>query len=305
MGSWNEILVEIQAFPSAQDVVRRKYLASLQEKTGRNVITYYSGWLQKPGAPSILIDDEDKNGLMAAVHGLDRTLGLDLILHTPGGETAATESIVDYLRSMFGTDIRAVVPQLAMSGGTMISCACKSILMGLGSSLGPIDPQLNGIPAHGIVEEFKRAAAEIKLDNTKMAVWQPIIAKYGPTFVGECEKAIVWSNEMTAEWLSTGMFVNETDSSAKTAMINKIISELGDHALTKSHARHLSLDRCRKIGLVIEELEADQELQDAVLSVHHAYMCTFSSSTAVKIIENQEGVAFVKIQPGVGIQKAG
>ena len=302
MGSWNEILVEIQSSPSAQDVVRRKYLAALREKTGRNAITYYSGWLQKPGAPGVLINDEDKNGFMAAVHGLDRSLGLDLILHTPGGETAATESIVDYLRSMFTTDIRAVVPQLAMSGGTMIACACKSILLGKGSSLGPIDPQFNGIPAHGIVEEFERAATEIKADNTKMAVWQPILAKYGPTFVGECEKAIVWSNEMTADWLSSGMFVDEPDSADKKDKIEKIISELGDHALTKSHARHLSMDYCKNIGLVVEELEADQELQDLVLSVHHAYMCTFSMTSAVKIIENHEGVAFVKIQPGVAKQ---
>ena len=52
--------------------------------------------------------------------------GLDLILHTPGGDMAATESLVDYLRAMFGTDICAFVPQLAMSAGTIARKASNS-----------------------------------------------------------------------------------------------------------------------------------------------------------------------------------
>jgi ClpP class serine protease len=75
---------------------------------------------------------------------MDRSKGLDLILHTPGGDMAATESLVDYLRQMFGKDIRAIVPQIAMSGGTMIALAWKEILMGKHSNLGPIDPQFSG-----------------------------------------------------------------------------------------------------------------------------------------------------------------
>ena len=157
MPNWTELLREIQVTGGTHDVVRRKYLSKLYRLTGRNVIAYYSGWLQKPGVRGIEVNDADKNGFMNVVHGLDRTKGLDLLLHTPGGDTAATESLVDYLRAMFGMDIRAIVPQIALSAGTMIACACKEILMGKQSSLGPIDPQIGGIPAHGIVEEFKRA----------------------------------------------------------------------------------------------------------------------------------------------------
>lgn len=290
MPSWNEILGESRA-ASQYDLIRRRYLAECHDLTGRNVIAYYSGWLQKSGTADAAINDEDKNGLMTVIHGLDRSKGLDLLLHTPGGETAATESIVDYLRSMFGTGIRAIVPQLAMSAGTMIACACDEIVMGKQSSLGPIDPQLAGIPAHGVVEEFVRAKEEVRRDQSTIPIWQAIIAKYTPAFIGECEKAIAWSNEMTREWLETGMFRGEQNPSGK---IDRIIDELSDHALTKSHARHLSLDRCREIGLKITELEQNQELQDAVLSVHHACMVTFSATPAHKIIENHEGVAFIK-----------
>src|SRR6266702_5473539 len=155
MPSWKALIDEVNAAGSTFDVLRRKYLLKLHEFTGRNVIIYYSGWLQKgekdiPNSLALTLDDNDKNGFMAAIHNLDRSKGLDLFLHTPGGSTAATESLVDYLRSMFGTDIRAIVPQLALSAGTMVACACKEILMGKHSSIGPIDPQIGGMAAHGV-----------------------------------------------------------------------------------------------------------------------------------------------------------
>jgi ATP-dependent protease ClpP protease subunit len=312
MPNWNQLLNEIKAAGSMHDVVRRRYLSRLNELTGRNVIIYYSGWLQKKSVGGAEINDEDKNGFMTVIHEMDRSKGLDLILHTPGGETAATESLVHYLRSMFGTDMRAIVPQLAMSGGTMIACACKEIIMGRQSSLGPVDPHFGGIPAHGVVEEFNRARKEISEDNSTIPIWQPIIAKYHPTFIGECEKAIAWSNEMTKEWLRTGMFAAERKPQRK---INRILKELGDHALTKSHSRHLPIERCRAMGLKVRELETEQEFQDAVLSLHHACMLTFSATPAFKIIENHRGVAFIKIAqqllvaapggvPGQGLEEA-
>lgn len=196
MGSWNEILEEINAFatehpdeaPKAHDTIRRKYLQKLHEFTDRNVIAYYSGWLSKPDIRGAGINDEDKGGLMSAVYGLDRSKGLDLILHTPGGDIAATQSMVDYLHRMFGNDIRAIVPQLAMSAGTMVACACKTIVMGLHSNLGPIDPQLRDIPAYGAIQEFRRAFREVKDDASRIPIWQVIVGQYRPTFLSQCEK---------------------------------------------------------------------------------------------------------------------
>ena len=101
MPNWNTLLGELQTMGSSHDILRRRYLVKLHEHTGRNVIVYYSGWLQKPELRGVGINDDDKNGFMTTINGLDRSLGLDLLLHTPGGETAATESLVDYLRSMF------------------------------------------------------------------------------------------------------------------------------------------------------------------------------------------------------------
>lgn len=291
MPNWHEISEELKQAGSTFDVIRRRYLKELSVKTGRNVILYYSGWLQKNNIDGLQVNDADKNGLMTVIHKLDRTKGLDLILHTPGGDTAATESIVDYLHSMFGNDIRAIVPQLAMSAGTMIACSCKEIIMGQQSSLGPIDPQFGGIPAHAIVEEFKRAYSEIKSDPVKAAVWQPIVAKYNPTLVGECEKAIDWSEKMVENWLDRNMLSVEPD---KKKVIDNIIKELGDHAVNKSHARHLSMKKCKDIGLKIIEMESDNELQDLILSIHHICIHTLGATNAFKIIENQNGIAFIQ-----------
>jgi hypothetical protein len=68
MPDWNDLLNEIKATGSAHDVVRRKYLRRLHEKTGRNVILYYSGWLQKRSFEGVEVNDADKNGFMTVVH---------------------------------------------------------------------------------------------------------------------------------------------------------------------------------------------------------------------------------------------
>lgn len=302
MPNWHEIGEQLKQAGSTFDLIRRKYLKELSEYTNRNVIIYYSGWLQKSNIDGLIVNDADKNGLMTVIHKLDRAKGLDLILHTPGGDTAATESIVDYLYSMFGNDIRAIVPQLAMSAGTMIACSCKEIVMGLQSSLGPIDPQFSGIAAHGIVEEFKRAYSEIKADPIAAAVWQPVIAKYNPTLIGECEKAIEWSENMVSEWLKRNMF-NGLGAAEQLKAIDDVIKELGDHSVSKSHARHLSAKKCQEIGLKIVEMEKDSKLQDLILSVHHACIHTLGATNAFKIIENQDGIAFIQSAQNIVIPR--
>jgi hypothetical protein len=77
--------------------------------------------------------------------------------------------------------------------------------------------------------------------------------------------------------------------------IDRIIADLGDHALMKSHARHLSAAKCREMGLVVEALEDDSTLQDLVLTLHHACIHTLAGTPAVKIIENQNAVAFIQV----------
>lgn len=229
------------------------------------------------------INDDDMNGLMNAVHGLDRSKGLDLVLHTPGGEIAAAEAIVKYLMGCFNNDVVAIVPQLAMSAGTMIACACKSVIMGRQSSLGPTDPQLNGVPAAGVIEEFNQAIEDAKLRPESIPMWSQIISKYHPTFIGECMKAVNASKGIVESWLRGNMFADDPDCDAKVA---SIVEKLCEHQNSAMHNRHFSAQELIDAGMKIELLESDNELQDAVLSVHHAFMITFQRSPSAKIIES-------------------
>lgn len=230
---------------------------------------------------------------MSVIHKLDRSRGLDLILHTPGGDMAATESLVDYLRSMFGTDVRAIVPQLAMSGGTIMALSCKNILMGKESSIGPIDPQFGPMAANGLLQEFRQARKEIADNPANALLWEPILRKINPGFITECENAISWSHQMATRFLKSNMFDGDKNSAKK---ISKIITHLTDKRTTKAHGRHISLDEAKEIfGDKIVELESDQKLQDLILTVHHASIITLQATSCFKMIENHAGRAFMQV----------
>ena len=298
MPSWGEVLRELQSVANPLDVMRHKYLAIMHQYTGRNIVAYYSAFIQKPGIDGTGIDDNDKNAFMQAMCGLDRSKGLDLILHTPGGAIAATESIVYYLKKMFGNDIRVFVPQIAMSAGTMISLSSKEIVMGKQSNLGPIDPQFGGMSCAGIIEEFETALSDVKKDPKVASVWGPIIGKYHPTFIGDCKKAIDWGDTIVRQWLVENMFSEYED---KEERATTVLETLSSHNKTYSHSRHIHIDELKSLGLKIVELENldnqqienCKDLQDCVLTLHHSYMQTFATSDAIKIVENHEGNAMI------------
>jgi len=192
---------------------------------------------------------------------------------------------------MFGNDIRAIVPQIAMSAGTMLSLSCRSIVMGKQSSLGPIDPQIHGIPADVVVTEFLRAYEEIKEDISKAHVWGPILGRYTPTFLSQCEYAVEWSKLFVRDALVGNMLAGQENAVERA---DQIVASLSNAAVNKAHNKHIHIDQIRDLGITVEVLEDDQNLQDAVLSVHHAFSHTMSSSTALKIVESHEGKAAVR-----------
>lgn len=298
MGNWEDVLNEIAskqseantALITAVDSVRRNHHKKLSNYVQRNVIAYYSGWFHKPSnLPACLIDQDDLNGFMRVTHGLDKSKGLDLIVHTCGGDIAATVTIIQYLRNFWGDDIRAIIPQTSMSGGTMIALSCNEIIMGKHSSIGPIDPQINGVPAIGIIEEFKKAHEEIKADKQKLNVWLPILNKYSPTLIDTCERAIKWSTSFTKDVLAVGML------SSNRGAINQVIDRLTSHEHVKNHNQPIHIDEAKQLGLSIRALEDDQTLQDLVLTLHHCFMHTFNQLDVAKIIENNNHAAFIRI----------
>lgn len=303
MPTWGDILKELsdqlEAGISSPDPLRRKYLTSLSHHTSRPTILYASCFTQnRPDIPAsaLSINDEDIQGLMEVTYGV-KGPSLDLILHSPGGVLTAAEGIVRYLRSRF-TDIRVIVPQLAMSAATMIACSANRVIMGKHSFLGPTDPQLiletklgvRSVPAQAIIDQFEYAQKECA-DQSKLASWLPMLAQYGPDLLQQCRNASSLSRILVNEWLKEFMFSDHKDASEKA---KRLSDWLCAHSEFMNHGRHIPRTTLREYGMVIDDLESDQELQDLVLSVFHATTHTFTRTTAVKIIENHDGRAFIK-----------
>lgn len=302
MPTWSEILQQIlqlqqQGVPNAFDAVRRHYLAELNTYTDRDTILYSTAWTQNQGGSTFLsINNSDVHGFMEAVHGLDGP-ELDLILHSPGGSAEATEQIVAYLRSKF-SEVRIFVPQSAMSAATMMCCAADDVVMGLHSSLGPIDPQLGiqtpvgnrSTAAHAILDQFEMAKEEIG-SNQDLLPWLPILRQYAPGLLAESDEAIDLSLELAEEWAKEFMHDGDPDADEKA---QKMAEYLADRHRFKSHSRRISREQAAKNGFNVTALEADQNLQDLVLSVFHSTIHTHDATPVVKIIENHNGRAFMK-----------
>lgn len=302
MPTWSEILKELHkttkqpGVKSSIDFVRRKYLKEVSDLTKRNTILYASCWTSKPDVPPsfLSISDEDLQGLMEVIHGLSGS-ELDLILHTPGGPLEVAEAFVSYLRSKF-TDIRIIVPSVAMSAGTMIACAGDKIVLGKHSFLGPTDPQLiiptkTGLrmaSAQSILDQFDRAQQECK-DPAKLSSWIPMLNQYGPDLLIQSEKALEMSRELVESWLSKYM-LKEDKKKAK-----EIANWLSNNKLFKTHSRRISREQLEETGLKIQHLEDNQKEQDLFLSVFHATTHTFTGTPSAKIIENHNGRAFIKM----------
>jgi ATP-dependent protease ClpP protease subunit len=299
MPTWGKILNEVngeiqKGNQVAFDYVRKKYVSELQAKTGRNLIVYASKWTAGDSPPNMVsINDEDIQAFMEAISGLKGDT-LDLILHTPGGSAEATDAIVSYLRQKF-KHIRVIIPQAAMSAGTMLACAADEIIMGKQSSIGPIDPQFilntaNGqqsVPAHAIIDQFKKAQEETSNNPKLLQSWLPILGQYGPALIIQCKNQIQFSKQLVEKWLKTYMLKEDQ------AKATSIAEYLSSHDNFKTHGKHINIIDAKALGLKISDMESDQDLQDKILSVFHAVMITFHTA-AVKLICNHNGNAYVK-----------
>ncbi|MCY4175816.1 MAG: hypothetical protein OXD37_05730 [Acidimicrobiaceae bacterium] len=264
------------------------------------VILYGSSFLQRPqtqwGVDQII--PEDINGFMACVHGMNVKQGLTLLLHTPGGSPNAAETIVNYLRSKFD-DIEVIVPAYAMSAGTMIALSADRIILGRQSQLGPIDPQMitafGMVSAQAVVDQFEQAKIDIAEDQNWTHVWAPILPSLGPSLLLEAKNALSYGERMVADWLDKWMLAdtNPTDSEGGSAG-KEVAIHFSNTSRHGSHGRRIDRNEARKCGLVIEDLEESQELQDTVLRAYHLMTVMFERSSVVKIIRNGKDGAWLK-----------
>lgn len=265
------------------------------KRDNRNVILYASAFLQKPTQGLYTqITQEDINGFMSVMHGMDWDKGLTLILHTPGGVTTSTETIVDYLREKFGS-FEVIIPTYAMSAGTMISLASEKIVMAKQSQMGPIDPQMQmkdrPVSAGSIVAQFERAKSDIIGNRDLAHLWAPVLQTIGPALLEEAQNALDYSEKIVRQWLETGMASDMDDSKSNAVRLAKFFNDSSEH---KSHGRRISRADAKAQGIVIEDLEDDNDLQDFVLTAYHLATILFDASPASKALFSNTGNPWIK-----------
>jgi len=307
-------LGEIKKMPlpeglSEFDILRRRYLTALADRTGRAVIVYATAYLEpRPTLDSqaLSVHLGDIQGFMEAVSNV-KEREVDLFLHSPGGSAEAAESLVEYLRTRF-VDIRVIVPVAAMSAATMIALGADEIVMGAHSQLGPIDPQFTistpegprSAPAQAILDQFELAKQQCA-DPKNIAAWLPILRSYSPGLIAQCTHQRELGESFVARWLERYMFKSDPDSVSKAKAAAAWFADFNEF---KSHGRRVSREDARRLGLRVLDLEADGELQDAMLSVYHAIHHTFTGTGAAKIIENHHGRAAIIMMQQVIVQQA-
>lgn len=182
------------------------------------------------------IDLEDAQTIIAAIKETPDTVPIDLILHTPGGLVLAAMQIARAVEA-HPAKVTVYVPVYAMSGGTLIALAADEIVLGEFSVLGPIDPQILGLPA----------ASLVKARDSK-----PVSEVWDLTLVlaDVSEKALAQVKRGAVELLTPRL-----DEKAAEAIADKLAGGhwTHDYALTATEATELGLPV--KVGMPREVME--------------------------------------------------
>lgn len=182
------------------------------------------------------IDLEDAQTIIAAIKETPAERPIDLVLHTPGGLVLAAMQIARAVEA-HPARVRVFVPVYAMSGGTLIALAADEIVLGEFSVLGPIDPQIAGLPAASLVKVRQLKPAAQTFDLTL------VLADVG-------EKALAQVKRGAVELLTP-----QLEQAAAEELAEKLAGGYWthDYALTATEAKALGLPV--KVAMPREVLE--------------------------------------------------
>jgi ClpP class serine protease len=208
-------------------VRRAREIRAIEELHGTRVITMIHRQEKRSlfGFPvSRHIDLEDAQTIIAAIKDTPEDMPIDFVIHTPGGLVLAAMQIARALEA-HRAKVTVYVPVYAMSGGTLLALAADEIVLGEFSVLGPIDPQIVGLPAASIVKARDSKPVESVFDLTLV-------------LADVAEKALVQVKQGAVELLTPRM-----DRSAAEALAAKLAGGhwTHDYALTATEARSLGL----------------------------------------------------------------
>jgi hypothetical protein len=205
-----------------------------------------------------------------------------VVLDTLGGVVEVVERIVSIIRHHYN-EVDFLIPDRAMSAGTVFVMAGDRVFMGYFSCLGPIDPQIEKdgklVPALSYLNQYQRlhAKAETGQLNTAELV---LLDKFDPGELYQFEQARELSTDLLTYWLSTYRFKNwKTDAKTKAPQADdgkkqtkkqrakKIAAALSDNERWRSHGRMITRDTLLtdpKLRLKMDELEDIPDLSPAL-----------------------------------------
>lgn len=252
-----------------------KKLIQLEAKLQGDVIFYF-GEIQ-PGVLRIfrdLIEDLKR--------GKKDKKRLIIILNTPGGSAEIAEKMVDITRKHY-KEVYFIVPDIAMSAGTIFCMSGDKIYMDYSSSLGPIDPQVwNGkqwVPALGYlnkVEEFLEKERQGTLTRAEFLMLQ----NQDLAMLSQCEQAKNLTITLLKKWLVEYKFKDWDKHESnpikkgqpvtiqeKEARAAEIADLLGKHEEWHSHGRMIGIETLRrKVKLKIEDFSDDSGFHSLIRS---------------------------------------
>ena len=208
------------------------------------------------------------NGFQELIEKTKNRDHLAIVLSTPGGSATAVEKMVQIIRHHYN-EVYFIIPNFAMSAGTIFSMSGDKIFMDYASTLGPIDPQIlnqdnRWVPALGYidkVEEFISKSQQGTLTEAEFVMLQ----KLDLGTIRSYEQARDLSISLLKEWLVKYKFKNwnshrttnpgnNVTNSEKQERAEEIAKTLSDNKRWHSHGRHIGIETLRnELKLEIED----------------------------------------------------
>ncbi len=205
---------------------------------------------------------------------------LVILLNTPGGSVEMVEKMVDIIRYHY-QKLYFVIPDYAMSAGTIFCMSGDKIYMDYSSSLGPIDPQVfNGkeyVPALGYLDQVDKMLEKAK-DGTITQAEFLILQSLDLAMLSRYEQAKNLTITLLKKWLVEYKFKDWTEHSTnigkkgkhitleeKQQRAEEIAKILGDNKFWHSHGRMIGVDTLKTVlKLKIEDYSKDINLRNKI-----------------------------------------
>lgn len=264
--------------------LRRATMRRISAQTKRPLICYVARTTNVGLGMTTSIDDSDLVGFTDLISSVSGT-AVDVFLVSNGGSAEATERIARLLRDKFSY-VRVILPANAYSAATLLSFSADEMIMDAQATLGPIDPQINGIPARAILRAIENLEERLKQEGPRaLPVYVPLLEKLDLHILEICKSAQELSEELARTWISRHMLKCAEDD----PRVNELVEFFSSYDLHKSHGRSIGRAKARELGLPAVFVE-DVGLDALVRSLYNQYDIWFNMSPFYKMFENAEGV---------------